>query len=36
MECARLKIGIFVGIGEPNDPDWSWMVATYLTHPPLG
>ena len=31
MECAVLKSGILVGIGETNYPDCSWMVATPVT-----
>ena len=30
------KTSIFVGIGETNSPDWSWMVATQVTDVPFG
>ena len=36
MECAGLKTGILVGIGETNSPDWSWIVATQVTNNTLG
>ena len=35
MEYTRLKTGIFVGIGEANDQDWSRMVATQVTDVPF-
>ena len=36
MGCARLKTGIFVGIGAINSPDWNRMVATQVTYTPFG